>query len=78
MHLKVNILVTQSRRACLADFGLATVKETQSIAVTSAAITRAQGTLRWQAPELLKDDDARNSLASDVFAYACVCYEVRR
>lgn len=76
MHFKVNILITGSCRACLADFGLAAAKETQSVTATSAVATRAAGTLRWQAPELLKDDDAGNSLASDIFAYACVCYEV--
>jgi len=36
--------------------------------------------LRWQAPELLDPDldDALcvNTLASDVYAYACVCYEI--
>ena len=68
--------MTPSRRACLADFGLACAKETQSLAVSSGAPTRAGGTLRWQAPELLTDDDARNTLATDIFAYACVCYEV--
>lgn len=46
------------------------------MAVTTAMITRAAGTLRWQAPELLEDDDVCNSPASDVYAYACVCYEV--
>jgi serine/threonine protein kinase len=68
--------MTQSLRACLADFGLATAKETQSMAVTPAANTKTAGTLRWQAPELLKDDDTCNSPASDIFAYACVCFEV--
>ena len=40
------------------------------------------GTLRWQAPELLMyegngmDTQTRNSLASDIYAFACVCYEV--
>ena len=73
---QVNILITQSGRACLADFGLAAAKGSQSMAVTTAMITRAAGTLRWQAPELLEDDDVCNSPASDVYAYACVCYEV--
>jgi len=38
------------------------------------------GTLRWQAPELLNyEGDGthnRNSLASDIYAFGCVCYEV--
>jgi serine/threonine protein kinase len=77
IYLKVNILITQSLRACLADFGLSAAKETPSMAITTAVITRATGTMRWQAPELMKDDDVCNSLASDVYAYGCVCYEVR-
>ena len=42
------------------------------------------GTMRWQAPELLRGDAEeagcdwqRNSQASDIYAFACVCYEVR-
>jgi hypothetical protein len=77
-NAKVNILITQSGRACLADFGLATAKDSKSLAVTSAQ-TRAC-TLRWQAPELLDPDldEAKciNTMASDVYAYALVCYEV--
>jgi serine/threonine protein kinase len=79
-NAKVNILITQFGRACLADFGLATAKDSKSLAVTSAPMTRTWGTLRWQAPELLDPDldDAKciNTMASDVYAYALVCYEV--
>ena len=77
---KVNILITPCRRACLADFGVATAKDFTSLAVTSAPITRTGGTLRWQAPELLDpnvdDENCKSTLASDIYAYACVCYEV--
>jgi serine/threonine protein kinase len=78
---KVNILISQSHRACLADFGLATAKDTMSLTLTSSTTTRTTGTLRWQAPELLDPDldeyKCNNSIASDIYAYACVCYEVR-
>ena len=53
-----------------------------SLVLTSATTTRSTGTLRWQAPELLDPDldeyKCNNSIASDIYAYACVCYEVRR
>lgn len=37
------------------------------------------GTLRWQAPELFREeteDRQPNRKASDIYAFACVCYEV--
>ncbi|KIM91557.1 hypothetical protein PILCRDRAFT_763184 [Piloderma croceum F 1598] len=76
----VNILITDSHRACLADFGLATTKDSKSFVVNSTTTMRVAGTLRWQAPELFDpcaDDTACvSSLASDVYAFACVCYEM--
>jgi serine/threonine protein kinase len=38
------------------------------------------GTLRWQAPELLlgMDTDSHTTFATDVYAFAMVCYEVIR
>jgi serine/threonine protein kinase len=38
------------------------------------------GSLRWQAPELLLgiDADSRMTFATDVYAFAMVCYEVNR
>ena len=77
-YWKVNILITKCGRACLADFGLATTKDTMSFAAASS--NGATGTLRWLAPELLTIDSENtawaNTTASDVYAYACVCYEV--
>jgi serine/threonine protein kinase len=36
-----------------------------------------RGTVRWQAPELLRDDQsASNTRASDVYAFGSVLYEV--
>jgi len=73
-----NILVTPAGRACLADFGLSIVKDSQVLGST----TRATGTLRWLAPELMatgedgQDSLSCNTTASDVFAFACVCYEI--
>jgi len=49
MGAKVNILITPSHRACLADFGVASCKDSTSLVTT---FTPTAGTLRWQAPEL--------------------------
>jgi serine/threonine protein kinase len=75
--LQVNILITDERRACLADFGLATTSESQVLNLSSFSAVRLGGTLRWTAPELLDSTQNNNSTKSDIFAFACVCYEVR-
>lgn len=73
-----NVLVTQSRRACLADFGLATAIDSNTIAMTHKSTVRTGGTVRWQAPELFDPSVyQQNSKASDIYALACVYYEVR-
>ncbi|KAG9033973.1 hypothetical protein FS837_002310 [Tulasnella sp. UAMH 9824] len=43
-------------------------------ATNTITLTHNKWTLRWAAPELLEEDDA--SLASDVWAFGCVAYEV--
>ena len=53
------------------------MEDSKSFAARS--MTAAVGTLRWLAPELLgpsEDATCASSSASDVYAYACVCYEV--
>ncbi|ESK84818.1 Dbl domain-containing protein [Moniliophthora roreri MCA 2997] len=68
----VNILITPSRRACLADFGLSRVADSQVFKITSSS-THTTGTVRWLAPEVHRG--MNTSLESDIYAYGCVCYE---
>jgi serine/threonine protein kinase len=71
-------LITERRRACLADFGLATTSESQVVKFWSSEI-RLGGTWRWMAPELLDPSEGsslKNTTRSDIYAFACVCYEV--
>ncbi|KAJ7983208.1 kinase-like domain-containing protein [Mycena polygramma] len=71
----INVLVTRSGRAVLADFGVSSIMmDSQIPALSSTVSSRAGGTMRWQAPEVLRG--GRNSAASDVYAFACVCYEI--
>ncbi|KAJ8083254.1 hypothetical protein PM082_009126 [Marasmius tenuissimus] len=70
----VNILITSSLRACIADFGLSRITDKKGLRITTSA-TRPVGTARWLAPELLVGS-GRPSKESDVYSYACVCYEV--
>ena len=74
---KANILINETCRACLADFGLAAV-----IASTndSSPFTRA-GTSQWMSPELFYPKsfglkDCRRTEYSDCYALGMVIYEV--
>ncbi|KZP29838.1 kinase-like protein [Athelia psychrophila] len=84
----LNILITPSLRACLADFGLAATRDS-SKPYTQSAISstgHATGTLRWQAPELFpsfestgstdSDSKLHNTKATDIYAYAMTVYEL--
>jgi serine/threonine protein kinase len=81
--LQLNVLVLPSRRACLSDFGLATARDSKPTVRTYMSTSQA-GTPRWQAPELFPDmlnpdaphTDSRNTFATDIYAFAMVCYEV--
>ncbi|KAJ7586621.1 kinase-like domain-containing protein [Mycena floridula] len=68
----LNVLVTPSLRACIMDFGLSTIAASQ---MTSSASSNSAGTPAWQAPEIL-EYHGRNTQKSDMYSFACVCYEV--
>ncbi|KAJ6571115.1 kinase-like domain-containing protein [Mycena capillaripes] len=69
----INILVTPSHRACIADFGLSSMVE--SVLRFSDSTRMQGGTVRYQAPELIREERG-NHFGSDVYAFACVCYEI--
>ncbi|KAF9260022.1 kinase-like protein [Marasmius fiardii PR-910] len=70
----VNILVTPDLRACITDFGLSRISTTQLLLTETS---RAKGTTRWLAPELLTPGPRiLPTRQSDVYAYGCVCYEI--
>ncbi|KAI3611499.1 protein kinase [Moniliophthora roreri] len=70
-----NILLTSHGRACLADFGLSELTDSQVLALSSVRTSPAKGTLRYWAPEIILDR-APYTYQSDVYAFALVCYEV--
>ncbi|KAK1223502.1 hypothetical protein PQX77_013629 [Marasmius sp. AFHP31] len=73
----VNVLMTPDERACIADFGLSHVADTHSLRLSATTMGQARGTTRWLAPELLRPDPPSSaSMKSNMYAYACVCYEV--
>ncbi|KAJ7148694.1 kinase-like domain-containing protein, partial [Mycena crocata] len=70
-----NILIDDAGNARLADFGLASYAD-----ATLKSSARA-GSTRWMAPELLSPEELhfpefRRTLSTDVYAFACVCYEL--
>ena len=78
---QLNVLVNRSGRCCLADFGLANLADEDILRWTSIQTTghQSSGTLRWQAPELINppsDKWPEATPATDIYSFACVCYEV--
>lgn len=76
---QANILVTASRRACIIDFGLASIvtpMEKTSSELDQNIGQDVAGTIRWMAPELLRGDSVSH-FGSDIYAFGCVCFEVR-
>ncbi|KAF9256251.1 kinase-like protein [Marasmius fiardii PR-910] len=72
----VNVLITPDERACIGDFGLSRIADTQAIRLTSST-TSVKGSERWLSPELLMPDPScAPSTSSDIYAYGCVCYEI--
>ncbi|KAF8959522.1 kinase-like domain-containing protein [Flammula alnicola] len=79
-----NILITPSLRACVADFGLCTLKPDPVINFTPTSSNWKSGTFGYLAPEILMDPSpdikdehkGRKTLASDVYAFGVVVYEI--
>ncbi|EIW80806.1 kinase-like protein [Coniophora puteana RWD-64-598 SS2] len=72
-----NILVSDSQRACLIDFGFSTAKDTIQMHVTST-MESAHST-PWTPPEVLEGDSIGHSSytpKSDMYAFGGVCYEL--
>jgi hypothetical protein len=70
--VQANILVSSDREAKIADFGFANFVD-MSVSYTTVRM----GTPKWMSPELL--DSSRKfqrTTKSDIFAFACVAFEV--
>ena len=78
---QLNVLVNRSGRGCLGDFGLANLVDEDILRrpLIRTTVYQSSRTLRWQAPELIdppSDESAKATPASDIYSFACVCYEV--
>ncbi|KXN83208.1 Serine/threonine-protein kinase TAO1-A [Leucoagaricus sp. SymC.cos] len=69
-----NVLVSEAQRALLADFGISRVAMT----VPTTTANFGVGTAHWMAPELFLEDTPTRTRESDIWAFGCVCYEVKK
>ncbi|KAK7001942.1 kinase domain-containing protein [Favolaschia claudopus] len=70
----INILVTPSGRACIADFGLSIIVNAMTLRLTTSTTVNHKGTARYNAPELF--EEGAKTFASDIYAFGCVAYEI--
>ncbi|KAF9256686.1 kinase-like protein, partial [Marasmius fiardii PR-910] len=70
-----NVMITPDERACIGDFGLSLVADTYALKLTSSKEISLKGTTRYLSPELLMGGSTPSKF-SDIYAFACVCYEI--
>ncbi|KZV95439.1 kinase-like protein, partial [Exidia glandulosa HHB12029] len=68
-----NVLISDEGVARLADFGLSALRTSDAFTSTSTVA----GTYRWMAPELINENNARHTYASDIWAAGCLIIEVQ-
>ncbi|KAJ3572907.1 hypothetical protein NP233_g2778 [Leucocoprinus birnbaumii] len=67
-----NILVATTGRAMITDFGISRIILTS---IKSSTLV-STGTINWTAPELLINDGLNPTFKSDIWSFACLCFEV--
>ncbi|KAJ3551572.1 hypothetical protein NP233_g13059 [Leucocoprinus birnbaumii] len=67
-----NVLVSGTKRAMLADFGVSLI----SMTMATTTINPSVGTANWMAPELFIVDNSFANQESDIWAFGCTCYEI--
>jgi len=78
-YIKANILIDETGRARLADFGLLTIISDPANLLSSSSCTQG-GTARWMSPELIAPEQfgskkSRPTKTSDCYALGMVIYE---
>jgi serine/threonine protein kinase len=74
--MKINVLVDESNRALLCDFGLARVRADVNSRTSRVGDTTILGSRNWMAPEVLTGSLPK--MPSDIYAFGMTIYEVRR
>ncbi|EIW73856.1 kinase-like protein, partial [Coniophora puteana RWD-64-598 SS2] len=76
ISVQENIFVSSTNQARIGDFGLSYIKNSDRKRWTSTANRSDGKTLRYSAPELMRDD-APMSRGRDIYAFGCTIFEVR-
>ncbi|KIO30782.1 hypothetical protein M407DRAFT_20107 [Tulasnella calospora MUT 4182] len=71
-----NVLINDKPDAVLCDFGLAVFIEDSGASSGLTTSRSIKGSLRYMSPELLDDDEAKHTLESDIWAWACTIFEI--
>ncbi|KAG8925949.1 hypothetical protein FRC01_009507 [Tulasnella sp. 417] len=74
--LKANVLISDKPDAVLCDFGLANFVENSGQPSGLTTSRSIKGSLRYMSPELFEDDEAKHTLESDIWAWACTTSEI--
>lgn len=76
----MNVLIDDSGKAQLCDFGLSRIKGDATSQMTSTHETHGQdaiiGSRNWMAPEVLRGGIVR--MPADIYAFGMTIYEARR
>ncbi|KIJ52440.1 hypothetical protein M422DRAFT_26048 [Sphaerobolus stellatus SS14] len=70
----LNILISADGTPCLTDFGLSRILDEDLAQLIGKSGRPVGGTLRWMAPELLRESDSTK--ATDVWAFAMTIVEI--
>ncbi|KAG8921485.1 hypothetical protein FRC01_000228 [Tulasnella sp. 417] len=71
-----NVLINDEPGAVLCDFGLATFIEASGASSGLTTSRSTKGSTRYMSPELFQANDAKHTLESDVWAWACTVFEI--
>lgn len=76
-HRQANVLIDDYANAILCDLGLASVAGEAQASSGLTTSRSLKGSTRYMSPELLMEKETKQTLASDVWAWACTVFQVR-
>ncbi|KAG8971262.1 hypothetical protein FRC05_011361 [Tulasnella sp. 425] len=71
-----NVLIADSGHAVLCDFGLASIVNDAQASSGLTTSRSLKGSVRYMSPELVSETETKQTLASDVWAWACTAFQI--